>query len=418
MLLSIQEIDNLITQERKIYEMSTRKMASRNRRKKVHKNENSIEKLPTKSTGNKVWQLITNNISGIIVGVFVLIIWYIVHDLPESVNELKIEMSEARAEISNLGTRVTELDKNYEMLDDHVWSIKGDSKITEEPVILIASSGFSYRMIKAAASSESIEEIDDNEIIGINIENNEEVSKDSMKNLPFILSYEENGETVFLYGKYNEDGKWDGECLINRYKNSKLTFIMEAKYEGGELKEYQQVFRGRNSRDQEVWYVSKREVKGNENSGETTTYFFYGDYQKKIDEESVTKEDMLYIEDFVKTIPSTIEGYYNGYTSDGKYNDDSGNAYLVKYNKSGKVRYLYKGIIKDGSANDNTGNAWSLSWGYADDGYYYYKGKFIDGERENTPKNWKPITQEEINEIVNSEDFKCPLTGLLGEWKY
>lgn len=76
-------------------------------------------------------------------------------------------------------------------------------------------------------------------------------------------------------------------------------------------------------------------------------------------------------------------------------------------------RYLYVGKIKDGEENDNTGNAWSIGWGYADDGYYYYKGKFSNGEREKTPKNWKPMTQEEADSIVNPNDFNCSLQGLV-----
>lgn len=107
-----------------------------------------------------------------------------------------------------------------------------------------------------------------------------------------------------------------------------------------------------------------------------------------------------------------LEGYYNGYTSNGRFNDESESAYLVKYNLNGEVRFLYVGAIKEGLPDDDSGNAWSVSWGYADDGYYYYKGVFSDGNHGETPPDWRAMTQEEINAVVNPQNFACPLTGL------
>lgn len=67
-------------------------------------------------------------------------------------------------------------------------------------------------------------------------------------------------------------------------------------------------------------------------------------------------EDLLTVDVFCSTIPSTIEGYYNGYTSNALYNDDNG-AYMVKYFNDETVRMLYMGKVKDGNLNDNTGDA-------------------------------------------------------------
>ncbi len=88
----------------------------------------------------------------------------------------------------------------------------------------------------------------------------------------------------------------------------------------------------------------------------------------------------------------------------------------MKYKEDGNVRYLYVGAIKDGVANDDSGQAWSLSWGYANDGYHYHKGKFSKGDPIGTTEDWlKPVTQEQIDAIVNPNEFNCSLQGLIKE---
>lgn len=333
----------------------------------------------------------------------------------------KFEKMETDVEV--MKANIENLQYNYQILNGNVWSINdfllGETgNLEESEKTLLASEGFSEGMENAKSTNKGTEPVVDmlsfkkETVIGINAENNKEETRKSVENKPFITSYEEDGEEVFFYGKYNEDGQWDGNCIINRYKDSKLTFVMEAEYDKGELKSYKQIFRGKNSDQREIWYVADRETEGDRNKGETATYFFYGDYEKDFDMKTAKAEKILTVDKFLETIPSTMEGYYSGYTSDGKYNDDSGKAYLVKYDGSGRVRFFYTGKIKNGYPEDDTGNAWSISLGYDGSGYYYYKGKFKNGNREKTPKNWKPMTQEEINEKINPDDYECPLKGL------
>lgn len=395
----------------------------------------------TASQSGKVLAFIKDKLIEIIVGVIVtgIAAWigWTIHDLPNSVDELD-------KTVSNIDTKLEMLEGNYAVLNSQIWSINktasdnqdssADSELGSEsgdiwePYVLVASNELTAGMLETPLKEKNdillvdggtffvdMEALQNETIIGVNLQNNENVTKESMENEPFIMQYEEKGEDVFFYGQYNEHGQWNGKCIINRYKDSKLNSIMEAIYKNGELESYQQIFKGINFQDQKIWYVSNRIVEGAQTSGETVTYFFYGDYEKKFRNEEIKKEDILSVSDFTETIPSTIEGYYNGYVSNGKYNDDSGNAYLIKYNPDGIVRYLYKGKIKDGYPHDSTGNAWSISWGYANDGYYYYKGVFRDGNHGKVSKKWEPMTQEEIKEKIDPNDFAYPLTGLIDD---
>lgn len=252
--------------------------------------------------------------------------------------------------------------------------------------------------------------------VAIDANTDDEYTLPDLEDKTIIMAYDENGEEIFFKGQYDENGYWNGNCIINRYKDDKLTMIMDAIYVSGKLISYEQVFSYTTSFGNDVWAISKRTVLDEDvRSGETWTYFKNEDYEKYFNEKNLSDIDIINTSAFKKMIDLKVEGYYNGYTSEGKYNDSREDAYLVKYKEGGDVRYLYVGRMKDGVPNDGSGNAWSISWGYANDGYHYYKGKFSDGKRSGTPdKDWtKPMSQEKIDSIVNPDNFNCSLQGIV-----
>lgn len=427
MLGKVENNDKVITYERKVKEMARNNQRNYKEQRQTEQQTQNVNRMNEKAEEennnqkpddkSKYVSIFQNHIGELFVGILLLFIGWVMIDF-------KDEISEIKAQNASMDAKLEMLNGNYSLLNSQVWSIN-TSKLNDEESpekkakMLLASTGFSDAMTGYEMTSNDypildMEIFDNGEIIGTDANSNEGETKESLQNTTFIIKYQENGEDVFFYGKYNEYGQWDGECIINRYQGSNLTFIMEAVYDSGKLVKYRQVFRGTNDSRQEIWYVSDRQVEEEGNSGETITYYFYGDYKKDFDIENASSDNMMNVDKFLETIPSNVEGYYSGYTSDGRYNDDSGNAYMVKYDLEGNVRYLYKGRIKNGVADDDSGNAWELSWGYAEDGYHYHNGKFSGGEAIGTDKSWiYPVDQDFINSIVNPDDFNCPLTRLI-----
>ena len=116
------------------------------------------------------------------------------------------------------------------------------------------------------------------------------------------------------------------------------------------------------------------------------------------------------MDNFIEKQDAVMLQYYHGNTSDGKYNDNSGSAYLVKFYEDGTVKTLYVGNFANGTFNDNTNNAWNIV--YAEElGYYvYHSGIFKNGSA--IDNSIEPITQQQINEKISGYDFDCPL-----KWK-
>lgn len=256
-----------------------------------------------------------------------------------------------------------------------------------------------------------------NKVIATNISGEIEYTAKDLENEIIILTYiNTDGEEVFFKGQYDENGYWDGNCVINRYRDNVLTMIMDAEYNSGELISYKQVFsytsRDENKNPIEVWAVSERKVDGTANSGETWIYFKEEEYEKEFDINTVKLNDIKSRDMFCMDMNLEIAGFYSGYTSNGSFNDDTGEAYMVKYTKGGYVSLLYFGRFVNGEPEDLTGEAWFIglgNWGYD---YFYYKGNMRNGSRVDTPSDWAPLTKEEIRELIDDRSIKSDLRWL------
>lgn len=203
--------------------------------------------------------------------------------------------------------------------------------------------------------------------------------------LPLLLPYKSGGQEVYFYGQFDENGSWDGHCLLNTYEDDRLVLITEANYDHGTLLNYRQAFFYDAYSGDPVWAFSNRVYEGDFNSGETWLYAKKSDHIKDFTFEDVRAEDILTPEEFWSTLDLQLYGYYHGNTSNGKFNDDTGDAYMVHFFEDGKVRLLYCGRFSDGRFNDNTGSAWYIvKEPYTD--YMYFRGKFKDSHEVHRDK--------------------------------
>lgn len=350
------------------------------------------------------------------------------NDIQNNINDIQNNINESvstaiEAEVSSIRVDMESIQNSF---NAEIESIKNDiNNINNINIVINQTSDLANAIKETYSSDNTVYKASGKRVVsnlkkvaGTDINTGKEYTTEDLYNETINFRYEnEKGEDVFFKGQYDENGYWYGNCIINRYKDEKLTMIMDAVYESGDLISYKQIFPYTNISGNDVWVFSQRKVLENDTrSGETFMYFRTDDYIKSFDNESASIINIINAEEFKAFMDLPIEGYYNGYTSDGRYNNKSQDAYIVKYKENGDVRYLYVGAVKDGVANDDSGEAWCLSWGYANDGYHYYKGRFLDGEPKGTTKDWlEPVTQERIDSIVNPNDFECSLQGLVSE---
>ncbi len=309
--------------------------------------------------------------------------------------------------VKNLENRIENLENKVKILEDNKVGNNASKVYTYKPtgalLICMKNVKKNNSFIENAPSWKSTD------IIAKDIKTEKEYTAKQLEGKKILIPYFENGQEVYFYGQFNTENHWNGDCILNVYKDSKLTYIMEAKYNDGNLLSYKQVFKYTTSLNIKVWSISKRTHKGNVNHGESRNYIRNKNKKKKFNMKNVTSSDILTVDKFKKSIKTPLEAYYCGNTSNGSYNDKTGNAYLVKYASDGTIRTLYCGNFENGKFEDSTGKAWYIVRNpKKGTDYVYYKGDFKDGEA--LGKDYENhLSIKEIKQIIGNRKFNCKL---------
>lgn len=371
------------------------------------------------------WERFINGIKivGAILAVFGVVIGaslYVGTNIERHNNQIEVLQNDAK-EAKN---SYKEIDKKIDELTDLV---KSDHEIfleiaslgtSETPYSIQLKDQYQVRVVEVENELYlSAPSWEGGTMIGNDFNGDTVYKSDDLYNKLIITSYLDGEKEVYFCGRFNENNHWNGKCILNVYEGDKLISIFEGVYDDGEIYSYKTVTvkKDDENKEEDIWLINDRINQGEYNSGETWKYTKTEEYIKSFTLEDVKEQQIATFEKFISTRNEKLLGYYKGNTSNGLYNDDTGNAYLEKYKSDGNLDFLYVGKMKNGYPHDNTKNAWSVAWGYANDGYYYYIGTFTNGNHGKPPKNWKPMTQEEINEKVNPDDFEYPLTGLVDD---
>lgn len=378
---------------------------------KMPKNKNNKD-------NKKVIQISLGGVISIIVTISLAVIgaaWLISSsfgDLRVDIASLNKDVGSITNELNNAKAERTEM-HDYLYNDDGVQDQLGDisSDINEIKNLLNITSIIASSNVTSVLDDISIEP-NDNSVsyasftattcIGTDSDGKEYIAKDLIDEM-MLLTYTENNKEVYFLGQYNENYHWDGYCITNTYNSDGTLYgICESNFDDGKRLDYKS-FCVSESNDKE-WIYSDKTCNENNNSGTNILCSFDYDKQKNFTNTNVRITDIIYVDDFVKNINPTVLTYYSGNTSDGKYNDDTGNAYEIIYNDDGTIRTLYVGMFKDGTFNDNTGNAWDIAYSDEGDYYVYNQGEFENGHA--VKKSATPIDINQINEIILEHNLK------------
>lgn len=237
---------------------------------------------------------------------------------------------------------------------------------------------------------------------GIN-DSNYQYTSQSLQGKKFVTMYTEGKNEIYFYGSFNEQNHWDGECILNVYSGNVLVTVFEGNYIDGNLYNYKRV----SCDDGKTWTVADRTSHGSYTEGETWNYTKSKSFPQTVSVDNLDLAHILTVDNFLKdTSGEQLIKYYNGKTSNGYYNDDTGLAYIASYD-GGNLRYLYRGKVKNG--NGESENGWSVI--LVDGEYRIYEGGFSSSSPKNYDK-YEKVTTEEIQEIKKC-GYKCPLTGLV-----
>lgn len=346
-----------------------------------------------------------------------------IENLQQNITEIKENVESVREEVISAKEDVNlvraELEDDTKDLWIHVSELEGKNSIPVE--LLAMMSSFQQRVMQDYGVldqySTSGIAVDTASYILYSPKDSEvKYTAEDVAQKKLLLPYKDNGRECFFYGQLDEKGNWDGDCIINIYRDKKLELVTEANYDGGVLKTFRQAFPGRLNGGRDIWYFSSRTMERGYTCGETWDYFSAGDYPQRFAYEDVTAGNIMDIGRLELEVCGLLEGYYNGNTSGGRFNDGSGEAYMVKYFEDGTVRTLYVGMFENGFPEDSTDHSWLIGRSDRDGVYSYYKGPFKGGhpsirpDAPNAGHYWDiGVSQEKINQFLEGRTFDCDL---------
>ncbi len=384
-------------------------------------------------------RILRDIIIGVITAVAILIIENIISDIhnrtispyimKDQFNELEKDIEKNIKELSEkLDNKISNefagfderIDKYFIANDNKIEDLNERINTIEQALIYKNSAQVLYPIsddiIQATTISTEMEYVlssptwNSSDIVFINAKNDDTYTADGLVNEKILVTYKIDNKENYFYGQYNKYNQWDGECIINVYENNNLTLIMDAIYDNGTLLTYKQANKFTTKSGINVWNISNRTCKDNYSTGENW-YYFRGEneYTKQFTFDTVVSENILKIDDFeskLKDDGSWLEGYYCGITQDGHFNDDTSNAFIVKFFEDGTIRTLYAGNFKDGDFCDTSGNAWYITK-ETNTTYMYYKGNFYEGhptkDRNSNFENY--LSMDRITDILKENNF-------------
>lgn len=335
-----------------------------------------------------------------------------VDSLNEKINSLdnKIDNVEEKlsGSIDTVDDSVSHLRDDMEKLSNRVSKLEGRIESYE---VGQASKGL-FGNMNCVAVGENSSLISTSDAI-IRRDSNEKVTAENLVGKKLLLNYENNGFQNVFYGQFNKNNHWDGECIINSYKNGELDFMADAIYDDGILISYKQVFRKKETKVK-VWVVSIRNHDSKANHGESWEYKREKEIKQDFQLSMVALDDVVWPSMFISSKQTPL-AYYNGDTNNGEYNDESGDAYLIKYAGDGTISMLYKGFFVNGKPEDTEkGDSWEIIWNGVD-AYNYFKGKFHKGAKCSDKFTETKISPARIKELTRDIDFNFAGLWNVGE---
>lgn len=370
-----------------------------------------------------------NIISGIISGLIYTAIFTIgafalnVYSIPEDISDMQTDIKGIESDITRIEKLITDETNNRVNIDTQIQSDIGQvrEQISQFAInMAMRPTTESQGAITQGyndwgspyANPNSSNQLKATTLIAYSESTNTQYSAQQLADLKLFLPYWSGNQEVYFYGAFNENGQWTGNCITNVYENNKLTLITDAIYDNGKLLQCKQIFAYTLKNGQDVWAFADRTQEDGFSSGVTWLYERTpeNEYKKDYMLDEATINCIFTGAQFREKISSHLCAFYHGNISDGFFNDETGDAYMVYFFEDGTVRLLYSGNFKDGTFNDSTGNAWYIVK-EKDTDYMYAKGSFKNGKLQRstvTEKGPPPLSLEDIKGYMTQRNFDFP----------
>lgn len=271
----------------------------------------------------------------------------------------------------------------------------------------VSMSGVSIEPNEVSRTTASL---DGNAILGTDVNGKECITSDYVDQ-QILLTYTENGKEVYFLGQFNEKYHWNGYCIVNAYdRNGALYGICESNFQDGVRLDFLSLVHDESADD---WIYSNRICETSCNVGENKTYKYDAVDEKYFTQTNVRVSDIVMVNPYMESHEMTLMTKYIEQTVDGKYNDQTGEAYYISYYDDQTVKTLYQGCFENGQMCDASGKAWQIACNRDNNTkYLYYRGVFKNGLKRDVDGlgiTQTDLTDEKIRQILKENNCTLEL---------
>ncbi len=341
------------------------------------------------SIGNKIWWIVQN----VIVGLIGALTMYGVFTIPEKIGELSAKVEDLKDQNQKLDTSLKErisiveeenrdLNSKYNQLYSDLLLVNASIENMNDKCEAIYN--LAEKLIISNNSSIVIYQTSsDGTTVGLTEPSWGEEGKNPefiaitrcFAHTRMIYNYEQDNSQFYFAGQYDENGQWDGECLINVYSGGLLQMAVKNEYISGEVVSSKQLFKTSNG----IWMYAERQYYKEEDMGDSWKYNGETLIAQKVAMDNPIEKDLVDPE-FEKNQLGEYIQHYHGGILDGLYNDNTGSSYMVSKYSDGTIKTIYWGGFKDGTFFDESYDAWYVSRiKERNTRYNYYVGPFRNG---------------------------------------
>lgn len=216
-----------------------------------------------------------------------------------------------------------------------------------------------------------------------------------------LLTYTEEDKEVYFLGQYNENYHWNGYCVTNAYNSDGTLYgLCESNFIDGERQDYTSFYQVGSE------YIYAHRVKNGELFEGVTVRYCYEDTDgKAFSMDNVRSTDINYVDSYIREKGiDKIRQIYTGTTNQKYYQDNSGDAYRVRFDDEGYVTSLYKGRFADGYGNDETLKAYAIEYNDNYKGYFLNENTVFENGKA-SEKSTHLLPDDELDKMTSNIDM-------------
>ena len=180
---------------------------------------------------------------GIVIGIISSVVFAILSALFSNAAKLPVRMDNIEKNVKDLNSRIDTVESKFDQkIDETKSDIRGDIEGVGDDITRLENLILPFLHLKPSAEVQQqityaygeVNRVEQSgglvltsaSVVAYN-DHGAEYTANQLSDIKLLLPYHEGKQNVFFYGQFDEENRWDGDCLVNIYENALQTLFMK-----------------------------------------------------------------------------------------------------------------------------------------------------------------------------------------------